>query len=45
VRTPTDPAAMTAAVRAAVREVDPGQPVTKVRTSRPQRSGMPMVSK
>jgi putative ABC transport system permease protein len=32
VRTRTDPAAMTAAVRAAVREVDPGQPVTKVRT-------------
>jgi putative ABC transport system permease protein len=31
-RTRTDPAAMTAAVRAAVREVDPGQPVTKVRT-------------
>ena len=31
-RTRTNPAAMTAAVRAAVREVDPGQPVTKVRT-------------
>ena len=34
VRTRTDPAAMTAAVRAAVREVDPGQPVTKVRSMR-----------
>jgi putative ABC transport system permease protein len=32
VRTRGDPAAMTAAVRAAVREVDPGQPITKVRT-------------
>ena len=32
VRTRSDPAAMTAAVRAAVREVDPGQPITKVRT-------------
>ena len=32
VRTRTDPAAMTAAVRAAVREVDSGQPITKVRT-------------
>jgi predicted permease len=32
VRTRTDPAAMTAAVRAAVRQVDPGQPITKVRT-------------
>jgi putative ABC transport system permease protein len=28
----TDPAAMTAAVRAAVRQVDSGQPITKVRT-------------
>ncbi|HEV3455262.1 MAG TPA: ABC transporter permease [Thermoanaerobaculia bacterium] len=32
IRTRTDPAAMTAAVRAAVRQVDSGQPITKVRT-------------
>ncbi len=32
VRTRAGPAARTAAVRAAVREVDPGQPITKLRT-------------
>ncbi|HYL05793.1 MAG TPA: FtsX-like permease family protein, partial [Thermoanaerobaculia bacterium] len=32
VRTSGDPGAMTAAVRAAVRQVDSGQPITKVRT-------------